>query len=741
PLTTCTFCGEEFPTRSSMFRHLERASDTCPAPRQDSGQKVLLLVGYDSCSMIEAGLGRATAPPTQLLRGGVIGGEGAAAFVLKAMGVGVERGTEGTAVSGGDNSSRYCFSRPKGGFSQASSVASRTCPLLAQEAEVSATADTICLRAPTTIPLEGLRGWLDETNDALRRDENGKGAVQLLGRMAVPTTFHAEIHAKRRRYEYLLPAWLLDETADGPWPGPPRGQENIIPLLRRLRRMGLLPFGHCNGDHDGTRRRCPLWHNFSASALPHSPSSQRRLYRFFAMEVIQSSPGGDADAVDYVVLSVNADAFMSQQVRGMVALAVAGVRGLISADDIAACIFPAAEDIADLLPVPLAPAAPCSLAEVGYSTWQMRLGVGGGGVCMSPGAQQRGCLPLEGWSDEKTRSEGAKFRRRVLESAAKWWENHHGGVSWLRDVLQPGALQLGREVEASSRRTLASVGGKMVGGNEDECRGNGEGDVGGSRDGSSDSKRAGAAPLCSEELSSLSAAPAAFAKVLRLLREADALGDWPMSTVSRSLVILGERGGGRDVGGGSDAGRTEITEGCDSDGSTWIGAAEPATLGEESRRKEVESQQQQQKEEEHRGGGGSGSFTLGAFPPPCPPPRGNRLFPELARAAFELEAVLLSDRPPSTTIAVNRNAQFKPHVDSGSGAGQSRSLIVGLGDYTGGELVVEGEEVDIRYRPLEFNGWTQRHWTRPFAGERYSLVWFTPKGCEGITGDARFLCR
>lgn len=144
PVTTCTFCGEEFPTRSSMFRHLERPSETCPAPREDSGQKVLLLVGYDSCAMIEAGLGRATGPPTQLMRGGVVGGEGAAAFVLKAMGIGVKRGAEGTAVSGvggGDNSSarQYCFSRPKGGFSQASSVASRTCPLLAQEPEVSAT--------------------------------------------------------------------------------------------------------------------------------------------------------------------------------------------------------------------------------------------------------------------------------------------------------------------------------------------------------------------------------------------------------------------------------------------------------------------------------------------------------------------------------------------------------------------------------------------------------------------------
>jgi hypothetical protein len=122
---------------------------------------------------------------------------------------------------------------------------------------------------------------------------------------------------------------------------------------------------------------------------------------------------------------------------------------------------------------------------------------------------------------------------------------------------------------------------------------------------------------------------------------------------------------------------------------------------------------------------------------------------------------------------VYRHAQFKPHKDSGAGAGQGVSLIVGLGDYAGGELACEPlgggpfEVHGIRYQPLEFHGWQQRHWcdtapnitiaiitviaiiastplqachhihhppepcrTLPFEGERYSLVWFTPKGCE-----------
>lgn len=132
--------------------------------------------------------------------------------------------------------------------------------------------------------------------------------------------------------------------------------------------------------------------------------------------------------------------------------------------------------------------------------------------------------------------------------------------------------------------------------------------------------------------------------------------------------------------------------------------------------------------------GVGGTFTIGVFPPPLRMPLANEKFPELVRAAFELEAVLRPDRPPSSTIAINRHAQFKPHVDSGAGAGQGISLIVALGDFSGGETVVEGAINDIRYKPLEFNGWTQRHWTLPFSGERYSLVWFTPKGCEEMTG-------
>ena len=120
-------------------------------------------------------------------------------------------------------------------------------------------------------------------------------------------------------------------------------------------------------------------------------------------------------------------------------------------------------------------------------------------------------------------------------------------------------------------------------------------------------------------------------------------------------------------------------------------------------------------------------------------PRANGLFPELVDAVFELERNLIAERglarSSSTHCAVNRNANFLPHVDSGRGAGQSMSMIYGLGDYGGGAIVVEGAEANIRYTPHEFDGWKQRHWTAAYKGERFSLVWFTPEGAAVDVGE------
>lgn len=101
-----------------------------------------------------------------------------------------------------------------------------------------------------------------------------------------------------------------------------------------------------------------------------------------------------------------------------------------------------------------------------------------------------------------------------------------------------------------------------------------------------------------------------------------------------------------------------------------------------------------------------------------------------------------------TSIQVNKNYAARPHVDKNN---LGTSMIVGLGDYEGGGLWVHddegdvdvelsedvssmyhyragetyrGTDLDIRNRWCSFDG-NRLHLTRPFTGERYSLVYYT----------------
>tara|TARA_R110002020_G_scaffold32124_2_gene99198 strand:+ start:396 stop:956 length:561 start_codon:yes stop_codon:yes gene_type:complete len=73
------------------------------------------------------------------------------------------------------------------------------------------------------------------------------------------------------------------------------------------------------------------------------------------------------------------------------------------------------------------------------------------------------------------------------------------------------------------------------------------------------------------------------------------------------------------------------------------------------------------------------------------------------------------------TITLNHQFKCRPHYDKNN---KSPSIIVGFGDYEGGELVVEGEEFNIRHAPLMFNGGQCKHWTNEWIGDRYSVIYF-----------------
>lgn len=98
----------------------------------------------------------------------------------------------------------------------------------------------------------------------------------------------------------------------------------------------------------------------------------------------------------------------------------------------------------------------------------------------------------------------------------------------------------------------------------------------------------------------------------------------------------------------------------------------------------------------------------------------NKKYPEI----YEQLKKLIEEIDPNfeyDCITINRNFKCRPHYDRNN---KSPSLIVGFGNYEGGELVIEGEEFDIKNKPLIFNGSIAKHWTLEWNGDRFSVIYF-----------------
>ena len=109
--------------------------------------------------------------------------------------------------------------------------------------------------------------------------------------------------------------------------------------------------------------------------------------------------------------------------------------------------------------------------------------------------------------------------------------------------------------------------------------------------------------------------------------------------------------------------------------------------------------------------------TKGTDPIPC---RANRDYPELYKEMLNMMTIIAPNHK-FNSITLNHNFKCHPHYDAFN---KSPSVIVGLGDYAGGECVVEGCAIDIKHNPLCFNGSKMRHWTNNFCGERWSMVFY-----------------
>ena len=90
-----------------------------------------------------------------------------------------------------------------------------------------------------------------------------------------------------------------------------------------------------------------------------------------------------------------------------------------------------------------------------------------------------------------------------------------------------------------------------------------------------------------------------------------------------------------------------------------------------------------------------------------------------------------------TEVQVNYNWQSPPHFDKANCGG---SLIFAMGDYTGGELILEksnGEllSVNLHDKPFIFDGSKHKHWTNDYIGNRMSVVFYKLNKKNNYPGD------
>lgn len=324
-------------------------------------------------------------------------------------------------------------------------------------------------------------------------------------------------------------------------------------------------------------------------------------------------------------------------------------------DDIIECMFD--EEYTNLVIAPPAPNFGLLSGESQYMMWEGRMKA----ILNARATDRYPAISRSlGWNDEEVVRAVEEWEKILLQEVGRswYWKGEEDGrlnteIQWLDNVLHPWATRT-RELLHDYHRWKASKTTNTIAG-----------------------------PSFLPLLKNTDyAVPQLFEKVLYCLRQVDSSGLWPSTTPNRQLVMLST--------------------------SSDESQAQALSVAHMKAKKNYDSRSSAYSFKEGDGGA-SGSFSVGFMPgDQCCQPKANLVFPDLVKAAFQLEVSLCPDRIPSSTIAINRNAQFRPHTDNGAGAGQSTSLIVGLGNYVGGELVVEGAKKDIRYKAVEFDGWKQR---------------------------------
>ena len=706
---SCQFCEERFASRNALFRHLRTNADCFQRASEASGKKGSSLLSKHQ---------EQQSKQKCVIRFGYISTETKGDENINDLAAEHIKRAFVHVMSKRLPALNFHEQQETMVLTMASSAKHRQ-QCLAQDPDCFALSDFACISFMGTDDVKrSVLSTVPEDNEVFRADmqrelddDSSSSSmktitVRVLGVAFMPmsTRFHAEELCTQRIYHYIVPlSWfgfsgdeakrwwqakLLENASKNGNPDSHRPRGSIRPpgFLTKLKRI-LKSFESDEGDESEKdpatstgrllspgrygslwkkERQC--WHNFADPALGGlaSPSNDP-VWRTIDTAKMNKLMLDESDH-GHVVLEFRGDGFTTQQVRRMVGSLVAMMNDQLPEEFIS---LATRSDIQ--VQTPLAPVGRCYMAGGRYHFLEVSNG--------SSVLDEKGSEDLERWRSDFERSICVFSRQHVVQDK-----------QWLHELDTNIAPMLRKQVckihSDDQVRAQATKNDGLI---------------------SSNSQLQTKSVQAKLKTMSKTSPPDMYHGTLSLLREIVRDNAWPKTSKARSRLI-------REVGPAETMNsNNNLTPGL----STEDGVK-------------------------------SGSFTVInpelADLPEDKLPLGNQLFPELVSRIFALERDIArsnvtqyadgvrrrlegATRPLSTHCAVNQNAEFVPHVDSGTGRGQDAlSLIVGLGDYVGGSIVVEGQSSNIRFDPLEFDGWKQRHWTEPFQGERFSLVWFTPSG-------------
>ena len=129
--------------------------------------------------------------------------------------------------------------------------------------------------------------------------------IRLQGLVRATKNFNCQSAADARTYLYLLPTFAFspcDEVVTEAWRCKPDTIDRMNAVLK-----------HYVGSH--------YFHNYTSSKLPMEPSSRRFMQEF------EAGPVFEQDGLEWSVVRVRGQSFMLHQIRKMIGLAIAVVRG------------------------------------------------------------------------------------------------------------------------------------------------------------------------------------------------------------------------------------------------------------------------------------------------------------------------------------------------------------------------------------------------------------------------------